>query len=481
MMIAEGTAECALDAYARETLQRLPLADATLSLWAYVLQPMFLAQVFAEYRGRSFEETLTFARFVDLIGDALVEHKGSGRQSFSRAQEQGTLATSSEAVYGKLRRVPLSLSLGFFTEGTARLRALLPPQHLAAELPASVAELTVVVGDGKTLKRVAKRLLPARGAAGKVYGGKLLVAFLPSQGVAVAMAADPDGERNECRLVPQVVEQTRHVVNGPRLWVLDRQFCDLVQTARCSEEGDHFLIRYHKKVQFWPVPAQPATVTQDAQGRCITEEWGWLGAEANRSRRFVRRLTLTRPGEEAIILVTDLLDAGRTPAADLLTVYLARWGIERVFQQITEVFALRRLIGSTPQATVFQAAFCLLLYNMVQVMRGYIALAQPQPCRAEDVSAEQLFYDVQRELTAVRVLVPPPMMVAAYTEARSQEELCQHLHGLLDSVWTPRWRKAVNTKPRPKAAKAKQSGAHTSIHRLLYAARQEHHTEAAVA
>ena len=44
---------------------------------------------------------------------------------------------------------------------------------------------------------------------------------------------------------------------------------------------------------------------------------------------------------------------------------------------------------------------------------------------------------------------------------------------LLDSVWTPRWRKAVNTKPRPKVAKAKQSGAHTSMHRLLHAARQE--------
>ena len=208
------------------------------------MQPRFLAQVFAEYRGRSFEETLTFARFVDLIGDALVEHQGSGRQSFTRAQEQGTLETSSEAGYGKLRRVPLSLSVGFFAEGTVRLRALLPPQHLAAELPVSVADLTVVVGDGKTLKRVAKRLLPARGAAGKVYGGKLLVAFLPSQGVAVAMAADPDGERNECRFVPQVVEQTRHVVSGPRLWVLDRQFCDLVQTARCSEDRDHFLIRY---------------------------------------------------------------------------------------------------------------------------------------------------------------------------------------------------------------------------------------------
>jgi hypothetical protein len=179
-MIAVGEQETPLDAYARDTLQRLPLADATLSLWAYVLQPSFLAQVFAQYRGRSFEDTLTFARFVDLIGEALLEHEGSGRQSFARAKEQGTLATSSEAVYGKLRRVPLSLSLGFLTEGTARLRALLPPSHLATALPASVADLTVVVGDGKTLKRVAKRLLPARRAAGKVYGGKLLVAFLPS-------------------------------------------------------------------------------------------------------------------------------------------------------------------------------------------------------------------------------------------------------------------------------------------------------------
>jgi hypothetical protein len=47
-MIAVGEAETPLAAYARETLQRLPLAEATLSLWAYVLQPAFVAQVFAQ-------------------------------------------------------------------------------------------------------------------------------------------------------------------------------------------------------------------------------------------------------------------------------------------------------------------------------------------------------------------------------------------------------------------------------------------------
>lgn len=300
-MSAVEAAERPLDAYTLETLQRLPLADATLSLWAYVLQPTLLAQVVAQYQGRSYEDTLTFARFVDLIGEALLEPEGSGRQSFTRAQEHGTLATSQEAGYGKLRRVPLSLSLGFLTEGRARLRTVLPPQPLATALPASVGEFTVIVGDGKTRNRVAKRLLPARGAAGKIYGGKLLGAFLPSPGGAVAMAAAPDGERNEGRLVPQLVEQTRAVVRGPRLWVFDRQFCDLVQTARWSEAGDHLLIRYHKQVQFCPEPLRPAAVTRDEQGGRIEEDWGWLGAESKRSRRFVRRLILIRPGAEAIL------------------------------------------------------------------------------------------------------------------------------------------------------------------------------------
>lgn len=380
-----------------------------------------------------------------------------------------------------MRRGPVSLSEGVFLEGTARVRTLLPPHPLATELPASLAELPVVGGAGKTLKRVAKRLVPARGAAGKVYGGKLLGAFLPSEGVAGARAADPDGERNEWRLVPQVGEQPRQVVSGPRVWVLDRQFCDLGQTARWSQDGDHFLIRSHKQGRFCPDPTRAAAVPPAAQGRHLVEEWGWLGAESNRNRPLVRRLTLTRPGAEAIILVTDLLAAPQDPAADLLAVYLARWGIEGVFQQITEVFALRRLIGSTPQATVVQAAFCLLLYNLLQVLRGYIATAQPQPCLADPVSAEQLFYDVRQELTAVSVLIPPPLIVATYTEELSQKELCQRLPSLVSTVWSPRGRKAVNTKPRPKVAKAKRSGAHTSRHRLLQAARQEHCMETAVA
>jgi len=47
-----------------------------------------------------------------------------------------------------------------------------------------------------------------------------------------------------------------------------------------------------------------------------------------------------------------------------------------VFQEITEVFELRHLIGCSPRATVFQASLCLVIYNILQVLRGYAAASQ---------------------------------------------------------------------------------------------------------
>src|SRR5262249_48507445 len=150
---------------------------------------------------------------------------------------------------------------------------------------------------------------------------------------------------------------------------------------------------------------------RDAAGRAFTEEWGWMGAVGDRRRRYVRRITLERPGEEAIVLVTDLLEEDDYPAADLLAVYLARWQIENVFQAITEVSALRHLTGCTPQATVFQAALCLVIYNVLQVIRGYAAQTAPAPMPVEALSAEQIFTDLHEELVGLHRLLDPHELV----------------------------------------------------------------------
>ena len=58
-----------------------------------------------------------------------------------------------------------------------------------------------------------------------------MVALELRSGLAVALATHPDGETNEAQLVPAVLPQVREQVAGTRLWVADRQFCDLTQTA----------------------------------------------------------------------------------------------------------------------------------------------------------------------------------------------------------------------------------------------------------
>ena len=57
--------------FAREVLSRLPLAEATLSLWRWVADPLFLLSVFARHRGRGYEKDLSFGVVVQLIADAL--------------------------------------------------------------------------------------------------------------------------------------------------------------------------------------------------------------------------------------------------------------------------------------------------------------------------------------------------------------------------------------------------------------------------
>ncbi len=459
-----------MDGFSREALRRLPLAESGLRIWAWVTEESFLAGVFEKFRGRSYEKALSFPVMVYLIAQVLLRHKGSGRAAFSKAREEGRLETSIEAAFGKLRRLPISLSVGFLTACTMRLLELFSDDQQAIALPLSLAKMQVMLLDGKAIKRVAKRLKPLRGAQGGVLGGRALVAYWANRGVVVAMHAHGDGHVNDVRFVPDLVPQVRATVSGVRLFVGDRQFCNLEHLPCYLADGDHFVIRYHKNVKFTPDPSRPARSGHDGEGRAYREEWGWLGGVQNRGRRLVRRITLQRPGAEDVAVVTDLgAEAGEAdlyPAVDILAIYLARWNIERVFQQVTEVFGLKELIGSAPEATVFQFAFCLVLYNVLQLLRAYVAHGADEP--VAEVSTEKMFADVNRQMTAWYELTPPGQTVQLI-EPLSRDATRSRLAALLDDAWTERWRKAPKQKRRPPENTKYRS--HNSAYRLIEQAR----------
>ena len=93
----------------------------------------------------------------------------------------------------------------------------------------------------------------------------------------VALATHPAGETNDAKLVPALLPQVREQVAGERLWVADRQFGDLTQTAAFATGADHFLVRYHPKTHFCPDTTRPAQSGRDSQGRGWQEDWGGVG------------------------------------------------------------------------------------------------------------------------------------------------------------------------------------------------------------
>ncbi len=451
-----------------ELVTAMPLAEATLWLLRMIGDENRLNELFDEHRGGGYEKQLTFPLMVQLVGDALLQHGGRGYRVFSRAHEEGALHASIEAVYGKLGRLNIDLSIAFLRELTDPLRELFPTAA-RRKPPKSLRKLATVILDGKAIKRVAKRLKPLRGVAGGMLGGRTLVALEYATGLVVAMHAEPDGHANDSRFVPFLLPAVRERVQGTRLWLADRGFCDLQRLGEFTQDGDHFLVRFHPKNGFHSDPKRGARQGRDAQGRRFCEEWGWIGAETHKYRRYVRRITLRRPGEEDVILVTDLHSSEDYPATDLLEHYLERWGIERVFQQVTETFGLNGLIGSTPQATIFQYSFCLLLYNVMQTVRGFVSMHQRRAC--ETISIENVFVDTREELTAWTVLLRRGFVTTEYFHPQTIEETRQRVHALLKDEWSDRWIKASNKNPRT-PAKYRTKATHGSVYRLLQAAKQ---------
>jgi len=453
-----------MEGFNAAALKQTPLAEAVLSLLAHATHEPFLEGLYDRHRGRCYEKTLSFSALVRLIGDALIQHEGSGRKTCEHAAERGHLPVTASAFYRKLGRVPLAVTQAMLSECTARIAPLAPPPP-PDSIPASLRGMTLVPIDGKKIKNVAKRAQALRGLPGSVLGAKVLVALRLGDGLAVALEADPDGEANDCPLVAGLMAQVRRALPGVLLLILDRQFCGAKQLDEFTADGNHYLVRRTTTARFTPDPQSPAREGTDSRGRRYVDCCGALftGADARR----VRQITLERPGEEAVTLITDLLDDTAYPAADLLEAYLQRWGIERVFQQITEVFSLANLIGSTPEAVVFQCGFCLVLYDVIRVVKDLLAAAHDR--EPGEVSLEKVFWDARDQLTALRVMGVLEAAEARWWPSRGEAEVGAELRRLLGGTWSARWLKAPAKKKAPAGERPKQSGAHTSVLRARQA------------
>jgi hypothetical protein len=449
-------------------VKRLPSAEAAHWLVRWVCHEERLQAIWDAHRGRCYDDAITFPVLTELVHEALTRYGGSGRRAFEAGHNDGRLESFASAAFDKLKRLPIGVSAAFLEQAGAALNELVVPKG-CKELPKSLAALHAIIIDGKVIKRVAKRLKATRGLAGGLIGGRALVGVDGRSGLALAMEADPDGDRKENLLVPGLLARLRRHHPGPRLYVADRGLGTLVQAEQFTDRDDHFLVRLGKSVKFAPDPQRPAQEHIDDKARRVVESWGVLGGKSNRRRRWVRRIELYRDGAETIVLATDLDDPKLYPADDLLDTYAHRQGIEGVFQQTTEVFGLKRLIGSSPQAGLFQFALCLMMYNIVRLLMGYVADGNGK--KLADVSGVKFYDGLREEMGAWRRLIAAEFTASYFAELPDRAALQRHLRAILKGSWNVLWQKSKpqpHRKPPPRTARARK---HSSVHRLLQKAR----------
>lgn len=452
-----------MDDTERAMLERVPLAEGVLWLWRHVLDESFLQDVWDDHRGRCYDHMISFPMLVTLVHEALL-HYGSGRASFVKHAEAGTLGASLQAVYGKLGRTPVAVSEAFLRRCHRRLRELFPG-WACWQKPDSLQRFNIVIYDGKSIKRVAKRLKPCRGAAGGLLGGRALVAIDWETGMSLAMRGDVDGDANDVKHVGELVPVVCSQIDSPCLHVCDSGFCDLEQPRHFARRpGDHFVVRHHPKVKFHRDESVAARQGVNDLGQPFVETWGWLGSAKDMRRIQVRHLELLRDEQPPVILITDLLDADEDPATDLLWIYRERWEIERLFQKVTEVFGLSHLIGCSPEATLFQFSLCLTMYNMLQTVRAHIA--QARDVQPTDLSTEMLFRDVERELTALNVMINPQTIADHFADLPGTPVLQARLETLFTCCWSNSWKASPKQTPR-KITPRQHSRTHNSVYRLL--------------
>jgi Transposase DDE domain len=462
------------DVFSAAVLERLPLADAVWRLLHFTMDDAWLDDLWKRNRGRCYERELKFSTLAHLIADALLEHSGSGRQAFERAREVKMIPVSNGSAYEKMGNLPLPISEALLEEGSPRMHAVLPETPAVDRLPDCWADHELFAGDGKAIKHLKRLLKPLRGLQAGILGARASVGLNLRTGLAVALVGHLDGEAGEGALTEVLLPKLAAVAGPGRPWVvvLDRLYCNLSFPRLVLKAGGHFLIRDCSNTTFVPDATRSAQEGRDARGRRIVHEWGWLGKSEKAERVDVRRIALDLSEGKSISVVTDLWDETKYPAEDLLLTYQNRWGIEKVFHQITDVFSLRHLIGTTPQAVLFPLSFCLLLYNALQVVRAH--LASHQGCAAEKISNEKLFYDVKRQLVAVNELVEVEPLLDLLGEVPTAAELRERLREGLRYAWSDRWWKAPSSgRGGHQKVKTRVRGNHTSTYRVLQQARKQ--------
>jgi len=441
-------------------VERAPVTVMVRSTLEFVLAPATIDAIFNKAAVRQHQGTLLFSSVFELLTAVVWRQRDSINQAYLHAHEK--FAVSVRSVYNKLNGTETQVCRALVRDTAAPLAKVV--QALGTKRKPQLAGYHTRIIDGNHLTSTEHRLEVLRYTNSGPLPGQALAVLDPDRMLIVDLFPCADGEAQERRLLPEVVESAQ----SRELWIADRNFCTTGFLFGLARKGACFVIRQHQSTLSWEQETKPKKIGRCPSGVMYEQTLHLLdGTETLTVRRITIKLDEpTRHGETEIQLLTNLpaRDANAYRVAEL---YLERWTIENAFQEIEQ--ALRSEINTLgyPGAALMGFSIAVLTYNALSVAKWAIEQEHRKEIQREQLSGYYLASAVAADYAGMMIALPEGEWTKRF-RGLTPAAFARHLRTCASHIHIATFRKTVRgpKKPRPKRSSGRIQH-HVSTARLL--------------
>jgi IS4 transposase len=336
-------------------------------MWRAILEhslpPAVIDEVFVREARVQRQDQLLFSTTVDILAMAVA----NVRKSVHAAYLAEKVEVSVTSLYEKLKGAEPQVSQALVRESAKRLTPVL--RSLAAQRKAPLKGLRLKIIDGNHLAATEHRLAETRTVRSCPLPGQALVVLDYCLRMVTDVFLMEDAYSQERSMLPEVLL----TVEPGDCWMGDRNFCTMHFLFGIADRGANFLVREHASTARGKQPHGERL----SKGRCKTgevfEQSHELSCAKTGATLMARRITIaldkpTSAGEHEVHLLTNI-PAKTASASELAALYLERWTIENVFQELEQ--ALRSEVDTLCYPKAALLAFCIALYlfNGISAMK----------------------------------------------------------------------------------------------------------------
>ena len=439
-------------------VERRPIATAAQMILRRLLDPESIDLVFHENAELQYERTLLFSALTRMMASVVLGTQESINAAHKKMTDE--ISVSVTAVYNKLQRIEpqtITATVRYCYQQTVEVC-----QQIGGVKRNDLPGYATRILDGNHISKTEHRIKETRDLVAGPLPGKSLVVFDPRYDAVCDFFPIEDGHAQELSALDQVIE----TLERKQLWIADRNFCTLKFLYIIARKSGCFVIRQHGKLKGEECgKLKRVGKTETAEVYENKLKLPSYEGETLIVRRVVARLfSLTRDGDEEIILLTNLPQTD-ADGGDVSELYRTRWKIETAFMHMTVSLNCEVQALCYPPAALFCFGTALIGYNAISIIKATVAVQH-----GRDQCEQLSHYYVADEIAK-----SSDGLLVAFSEDRwspfaemDVEEFAEQLLEVAASIDMATYRKSVRgpKKPPPKK-KGNKRTVHVSTKRLL--------------